>query len=102
MAKMTVKELLAVLDGETDERAHRLPELRAMPTRALHPLHVYLLERGIGIAEGARYLGMSERALREIIAWRSRPRVRRRTYIAEQLGFEGDALFPSSDARAAR
>ena len=57
---------------QTSSTRSRREKLRAMPTVGIHPLRRYLEDRGVGIAEGAKLLGVSERALREVLAWRTR------------------------------
>ena len=69
-------------------------ELRAIPTRRLHPLAVYLLERDVGVARGAELLGVSERRLRDVLAGRARFAWWKEHEIAADLGCERDWLFP--------
>jgi hypothetical protein len=71
--------------------------LRAMPTHPLHPLAIYLQERGVGIGRGAALLGVSERALREVLAGRARFVWWRERDIAIDLGFtDPEQLFPTA------
>jgi hypothetical protein len=68
--------------------------LAAMKTRPVHPLALYLLERGIGIGEGARLLCVSVRALREVLSGRARFVEWRESGIASDLGMAVETLFP--------
>lgn len=65
-----------------------------MTRTPVHPLQTYLLERGVGIAEGARLLSVSERRLRDVLRWRSRLLWWREAEIAADLGTATEVLFP--------
>jgi lambda repressor-like predicted transcriptional regulator len=68
--------------------------LLIVPPRPVHPLQLFLLERGLALATAARYLGMSLRSLKDVIAWRYRPRPERRETIARELRMTVAQLFP--------
>lgn len=69
--------------------------LRDMPARRIHPLLIFLLERGVGIGEGARMIGLSERMLRDVVGWKAQLSSYRGSRIAVDLGFASHAdLFP--------
>lgn len=69
-----------------------------MPLVRVHPLRLYLLlRRDVGIADGARLLGVSERALRDVLTWRRRFAFWREREIAVGLGDDVASLFPSDD-----
>lgn len=65
-----------------------------MPVRPLHPLRVYLAERDLGIARNAELLGLSERTLRDVLAWKRRLVFCREIEIAVDLSSAVDDLFP--------
>lgn len=72
-----------------------LERLRDLPVIA-HPLHVFLVERGVRLEDAASALGWSLRKLKNTIAWRHYPAdgPERLEEIAHALGFEVEALFP--------
>ena len=73
-------------------------QLRAMPVvkrvPPLHPLRILLEERDVGIAEGARLLGVSERSLRAVLTWKARFPWRKAEALARALGRVAEELFP--------
>ena len=69
-----------------------MPAIRAVTPR--HPLRIYLEVRGVGIAEGASLLAVSERLLREVLAHRRRFPNWREQWIARYLREEPAVLFP--------
>ena len=66
--------------------------LRAMPVvrevLPIHPLRVYIVSRGLGLAEAADLLGVSERSLRDVLGWRSHFPRRKAQFIAGYLHVE--------------
>jgi hypothetical protein len=91
-----IRDLQASLahDPSKTTRAKRLAELRARPRTPTHPLALYLKERGVSRDEAAEMLGLRrveiEHAMRD---WK---RPKDAEYIADALGLEVDALFPTA------
>lgn len=92
------RDLQASLAGDkgATTRAQRLHELRDMPSRPLHPLDVYLQERGVSRAKAAVMLGTTEKILTWIIREWKQPTDAE--FIAKELGFkEVEGIFPTRD-----
>lgn len=87
-------DLLALAGGEGPPG---IAELLAMPVvrdiRPIHPLR-RIIEARTTIAKGARLLGVSERSLREVLAWRARFPPAKERWFARWLGVDVDELFP--------
>ncbi|MBX3197264.1 MAG: hypothetical protein KF850_34415 [Labilithrix sp.] len=71
-----------------------LEDLRDMPTRRIHPLAIYLMERDVGVARGAALIGVSERMLREVVAWRKRFARYRERELSSVLAIDLDDFVP--------
>jgi len=97
-AEDMARDLAASLAGDKDAttRAQRLHELRDMPRKPLHPLDVYLQERGVSRAKAAAMLGTTEKMLTWIIRDWKRPADAE--FLAKALGFNDVAeIFPSRE-----
>ncbi len=68
--------------------------LRAMPASTIHPLQIFLLERGVSLVDGARLLGVSVRTLHRWFTGAAAPTYYVAQHIAVDLGVDVDALFP--------
>ena len=78
-------------------------ELRSMPVvrsvpKKVHPLRVYVEERGLRLRTAAEHLGVSERWLRSVVNWTYRVPNRKARWIARALGEDPTALFPDPSA----
>lgn len=87
-------DLMSLADGGPPglARLRTMPIVRDVPP--LHPLRVFVEARDVAIGEAADLLQVSERSLREVLAWRAtfpRPKAR---FIARYLGVDADELFP--------
>lgn len=71
-------------------------ELRAMTVHPIHPLEVYIRERRVRVGRAALLLGLSERTLRDVLAFRVRLSSWRESDVAADLGVVAEELFPSS------
>jgi hypothetical protein len=69
--------------------------LREMARSEVHPLRLYLLERGVTLPQAAAAFDMSERKLQDIISWRRPMPDHQRGALALLLGYaSADAVFP--------
>jgi hypothetical protein len=72
--------------------------LRAKPRKRIHPLRLYLLERGVSLKDGAKYLNVHVRTIMNLVAWQTAPNVAWRDHVARELGFKDpERLFPPLD-----
>lgn len=70
--------------------------LRAMPTTTIHPLQIYLLERGVTLVDGARLLGVSVRTLHRWFTGVAVPTYYMAQHIAVDLGVTAGTFFPET------
>jgi len=81
-------------DPNATTRAKRLAQLRAMPRKPMHPLALYLAERGIPRAQAEELLGLRRIEIEHAIRDWNRPKDAE--FIADALGLDVDDLFPES------
>jgi hypothetical protein len=91
-----IRDLEASLahDPSGTTRAKRLAELRARPRTPTHPLALYLKERNVSRDEAAEMLGLRRIEIEHAIRDWKRPRDAE--FIADALGLDVDALFPTA------
>jgi hypothetical protein len=97
------KERFERLVAEDAERERALQDLRNRPRAPLHPLFVFIRERGLSLSAAANILGQDVRTLRNIISWKHEPHRKRKEAIAAGLGVKnwGDLfLFGRACKRA--
>jgi hypothetical protein len=91
-------DTLDVLALDNGEGPAGLVKLRTSPivreVLPVHPLRAFIEARDLGIAEAAALLDVSERSLREILAWRAHFPRRKAQFIARYLHEDPEALFP--------
>jgi hypothetical protein len=93
-----LRDLQASLAGDkgATTRAQHLRELRDMPRKPLHPLDIYLQERGVSRTRAATMLGTTEKILTWIIREWKRPTDAE--FLAKALGFKDvGEIFPTRD-----
>ncbi len=97
-AEDVTRDLAASLAGDKNAttRALHLRELRDMPRKPIHPLDLYLQERGVSRAKAAMMLGTTEKILTWIIREWKRPTDAE--FIANALGFKSvEEIFPDRE-----
>jgi len=85
-------------DPSATTRAKRLAQLRAMPRKPMHPLALYLAERGVSRAQAEELLGLRRIDIEHSIRDWKRPKDAES--IADALGLDVDDLFPESPPKA--
>jgi hypothetical protein len=95
-SKQETAHALAKLREQRDSApAHPLAALRALPVQPIHPLRLFLLERGVSLADAAnRHFRCSRRTMLAIVGEWRRPRSAR--LWATLLGVRTEDLFPGS------
>jgi len=81
-------------DPSATTRAKRLAQLRDTPRKPMHPLALYLAERGISRAQAEELLGLRRVEIEHAIRDWTRPKDA--AFIADVLGLDVDELFPES------
>ena len=79
-------------DPSKTTRAAKLRELVERPCRPLHPLDVFLRERGLSQADFAAASGWKSSVVTKILREHHRPKDA--DVVAEALGFDVDEIFP--------
>jgi len=81
-------------DPAATTRAKRLAQLRDMPRKPIHPLALYLAERGVSRGQAEELLGLRRIDIEHAIRDWKRPKDA--AFIADALGLDVDDLFPES------
>jgi hypothetical protein len=95
-----VRDLEASLahDPNATTRAKRLEQLRDMPRTPMHPLALYLAERGVSRTQAEELLGLRRIEIDHAIRDWKRPKDA--AFIADALGLDVDDLFPETPPEA--